>query len=369
MKVVFRADASVKIGTGHVMRCLTLADKLTRQGHICHFICREHEGHLGELISGKGYKLTVLPSDSGGEKKLSSEDKNSYTNWLGAPWQIDAQQTQEAIEPLKADWLVVDHYALDARWEQQVAKAVDRIMVIDDLADRRHECELLLDQNLGRTTSDYEGLVPSDCPRLIGPEYALLRPEFPELRDLSLKRREHPELKRILISLGGVDQSNVTGKVLEAIAATALPEDILLDIIMGASAPYLDEVRRQAALLPCKATVNVSVSDMAERMYLADLSIGGAGGTSWERCCLGLPSVLVIQADNQSSGAMALEAAGAAIAIADPETVQVALPSALAQVTKPDCLHRMSRVAAGITDGKGSNRVRESIVAMTEQMQ
>lgn len=364
MLVAFRADASEHIGTGHVMRCLTLADELARQEHQCKFICRKHQGHLGDLIASKGYELTMLPAPDAVEVESSDNWNNTYADWLGVPWQQDAKETLEALAPIEADWLVVDHYALDALWEQQVAKKAGRVMVIDDLANRQHECALLLDQNLGRGASDYDGLVPENCVRLIGPEYALLRPEFAPRREFSLKRREQPELKRILISLGGVDRTNMTGQVLEALAETALPGKTQLDIIMGASAPYLDEVRQQAAQLSPTATVNVSVGDMAERMCLADLSIGAAGGTSWERCCLGLPAVLVILADNQVPGARALEAAGATLTVTGPEAVQAALPSALAKIGEPGCLQRMSRAAAAITDGKGTAIVVESMVVV-----
>jgi UDP-2,4-diacetamido-2,4,6-trideoxy-beta-L-altropyranose hydrolase len=362
--VAFRADASVQIGTGHIMRCLALAGELTRQGHECRFICRKNQGHLSDLIASKGYELIMLPAPCTAEVNSSNNWNNTYAGWLGVPWQQDAKETLKVLEAMAADWLVVDHYALDARWEQQVAKTVSWVMVIDDLADRQHECALLLDQNLGRVVSDYAGLVLEDCLRLIGPEYALLRPDFAPLRDFSLKRRERPELKRILIALGGVDRTNVTGQVLEALVETALPGETQLDIIMGASAPYLDEVRQQAAKLPFMATVNVNVGDMAERMCLADLSIGAAGGTSWERCCLGLPAVLVILADNQVPGAKALEAVGAALTVTNPEAVQATLPSALAKIGEPGCLQRMSVAAAAITDGKGALRVLEFIMAV-----
>jgi UDP-2,4-diacetamido-2,4,6-trideoxy-beta-L-altropyranose hydrolase len=367
--VVFRADASVQIGTGHLMRCLTLADELTRQGHECRFICRKHKGHLGELISGKGYELTLLPAIDSTEPESASNRNTTYADWLGVPWPQDAEQTLEALMAFKADWLVVDHYALDASWEQQIAKAVGRIMVIDDLADRNHECALLLDQNLGRNASDYDTLVLQDCQRLIGPGYALLRPEFAQFRERSLKRREQPEFKRIFISLGGVDRANVTGQILDVLPETALPEVTQLDIIMGAGAPYLEDVRRQAAKLPFRATVSVNAHDMAERMCLADLSIGAAGGTSWERCCLGLPSVLVILAENQVSGAEALETAGAALTIIDPTAVQAALPRELAKISRPGCLQRMSRAAVGITDGKGTSRIVQSMVSLAGRSQ
>lgn len=208
MKIVFRTDASIQIGTGHVMRCLTLADELTRQGHECRFICREHPGHLGCLVNSKGYDLTLLPPPSDQPLQQTNSETDDYELWLGAPWQEDARQTLDAISSLNPDWLVVDHYALDAHWERTLSSTVDKIMVIDDLANRPHECTLLLDQNLGRIASDYDELLPTTCQRLIGPRYALLRPEFAALREQSLKRRGKPELKRILISLGGVDRTN-----------------------------------------------------------------------------------------------------------------------------------------------------------------
>lgn len=363
MKVAFRTDASIQIGTGHVMRCLTLADELTRQGHECWFVCREHQGHLGSLIVSKGYGLTPLPAHTGDESRCGKESFENYAAWLSAPWQEDASQTLSAIAPLKLDYLVVDHYALNAEWERRLANAVGNIMVIDDLANRSHECALLLDQNLGRAASDYDGLLPVGCQRLIGSRYALLRPEFAEIRAQSLKRRERPELKRILISLGGVDRANVTGQVLDALAESTLPASTELDIIMGSAAPYVDEIRQQASRLPLNATVSVDVKDMAERMCLADLSIGAAGGTSWERCCLGLPAVLVILADNQLASAKALEASGAAITISNGEDVGATLPSELAGLIYSSRLKRMSEAARDITDGNGVFRVVQAMRA------
>lgn len=361
MRVAFRTDASILIGTGHVMRCLTLADELTRHGHECRFVCREHEGHLGDLIASKGYGLTLLPSRSDNDLDATAAGSEPYALWLGVPSQVDASQTFDALAHWKPDWLVVDHYALDGQWERALSNAVGSIMVIDDLANRSHEATLLLDQNLGRVPSDYDGLVPASCQRLIGPRFALLRPEFAQLREQSLKRRQHPELKRILISLGGIDRANVTGQVLDALVESVPPADTELDIIMGAHAPYLDEVRQQVNRLPLKAKVSVNVTDMAERMCFADLSIGAAGGTSWERCCLGLPAVLVVLAENQVAGALALEASGSAIKIDDADQLGTTLPSVLVSLSDSGRLERMSDAAAGITDGAGVFRALEAM--------
>jgi len=366
MKVVFRTDASVQVGTGHVMRCLTLADELTRQGHDCRFICRQHEGHLGELIASKGHELIMLPNLRGSETGTVGSEGNSYADWLGIPWQQDAEQTLEALAPVKADWLVVDHYALDARWEQRIAQAVDQIMVIDDLADRSHDCAVLLDQNLGRDPADYDQKVPADCIRMIGPMFALLRPEFRQVRERSLKRRENQNLRRILISLGGVDRTNVTGHVLDALAKAELPAETELDIIMGAAAPYLSEVRQQAARLPFKATVSVSVSDMAERMCLADLAIGAAGSTSWERCCLGLPAITIILADNQRLIGEALARAKAALLIEDNQTLEDLGKLITRLAESNDERVACARKAADICDGGGAERVVSALIGSSE---
>ncbi|NRP60356.1 UDP-2,4-diacetamido-2,4,6-trideoxy-beta-L-altropyranose hydrolase [Marinobacterium sp. xm-d-564] len=357
MQIFFRTDASVQIGTGHVQRCLTLADALTRQGHECWFICREHPGHLGDLIVSKGHNLTLLPASSDTPPQQHRIASDDYARWLGVPWQVDANETLEAFSTLKPDWLVVDHYALDAQWERTLSSAVSKIMVIDDLANRPHECALLLDQNLGRVAEDYDGLLPLECLRLVGPRYALLRPEFAEFREQSLIRRKPPKLKRILISLGGVDCTNATGQVLTALAQSSLPVGTELDIIMGATAPYLKEVRRQAAQLQFTVRVSVDVQDMAKRMFLADLSIGAAGGTSWERSCLGLPAILVVLAENQVSGAEALETAGAARTICEPSLIGEMLPSIFTELSNSAYLMDMSNAAAFITDGNGVFKV------------
>lgn len=357
MRVAFRADASVQIGTGHVMRCLTLADELTRQGHECRFVCREHDGHLGTLITSKGYGLTLLPVSSHNEPLENTQNYDDYALWLGVSWQEDASQTLECLTQWKPDWLVVDHYALDSKWESALAHVVASIMVIDDLANRVHECSLLLDQNLGRVALDYDGLLPEGCQRLIGPGYALLRPEFSALREQSLSRRKNPQLKRILISLGGVDRTNVTGQVLDALSESTMPVSTELDIIMGPSAPYLGEVQRQVSRMSLKATVSVGVNDMAERMCLADLSIGAAGSTSWERCCLGLPAITVVLAENQRLIGKALSENGAGLLI-DVDRIREELPMmAESIVASENAFLLLARQAAMVCDGAGVERV------------
>tara|TARA_R110002020_G_scaffold20990_12_gene71000 strand:- start:2409 stop:3515 length:1107 start_codon:yes stop_codon:yes gene_type:complete len=363
MKFAFRADASVQIGTGHVMRCLTLAEELRRQGHQCLFICRNHEGHLADLITQKGFELHLLQPPERLETLAKNVIVPAHANWLSVPWQTDANQTHEVLSSYNADWLIVDHYALDANWERQLAEVVGQIMVIDDLADREHECAVLLDQNLGHEPIDYEALIPSTCMKLIGPPFALLRPEFAELRPASLERRHSPEIKRILISLGGVDQANVTGQVLEALSNSTLSPKTELDIVMGGGAPHLEAVKKQASKLHFQATVSVSVSDMAERMCAADFSIGGAGSTSWERSCLGLPSIILVIADNQKEVAKQLGQMKAAIVLECcdlPNYLTLNIGNLLNDI---HYMRSLALNASCVTDGVGVARVMEKLLS------
>jgi UDP-2,4-diacetamido-2,4,6-trideoxy-beta-L-altropyranose hydrolase len=357
MKIVFRADASVDIGTGHVMRCITLAEELTRQGHQCLFICRDHPGHLGELITGKGFELYLLKTVGSPELFVVAGTGNLYSQWLGAPWHQDAEQTLEVLAAVSAGWLVVDHYGLDVRWEERLSSAAGKVMVIDDLANRPHFASVLLDQNLGRLEADYDRLVAASCQRLVGPQYALLRPEFNRLRARSLKRRGEPELLRILVSMGGTDAPNATAAVLESLESSALPSHLHLDIVMGATSPWLDDIRKAEKSSRFNMTVSVNVQDMGERMCLADLSIGAAGSTSWERCALGLPSIVVSQAQNQSEILEALSGAGAVKKLDFPID-ETELASLVVDFYKtPEKLASMARNASGLCDGKGVEKV------------
>lgn len=362
--VTFRADASLEIGSGHVMRCLTLADALQARGGQCHFLCREHPGHLCELIEARGYPIHRLPQegrDTDTAVTPGAETEPAHGHWLGASWSQDAEACLPLLAELTPAWLVVDHYALDHRWESAVldglAGSRPRLLVIDDLADRQHIADLLLDQNLGRQVEDYRGLVPEDCRVLAGPRYALLRHEFREWREASLNRRSRePRLQRLLINLGGVDKDNVTGQVLDALTTCDLPADLQISVVMGASAPWRESVTAQAGALPWPTEVVANVSDMARRMAEADLAIGAAGSTSWERCCLGLPTLMVVLADNQRGIAQSLEEGGASLTV-DLADLPTSLARHLAVITAPGALALMSEHATDLVDGAGVTRL------------
>lgn len=357
--VAFRVDASLQIGSGHVMRCLTLANALREQGFTCFFVSREHQGNLNAEILRRGFEVRALPLCSTQERSApaSQTSEPAHAAWLGCEWEMDAEQTKAALGGAKPDWLVVDHYALDQRWERRLRERSPRIMVIDDLADRIHDCDVLLDQNLGRKAGDYDDLVPESCKRLIGPRYALLRPEFAALRGYSLRRRKKPALQNLLITMGGIDQPNATGVVLDALKDCPLPLDCRISVVLGKHAPWRAKVERQAANMPWVTEVAVAVDDMAQRMMQSDLVIGAAGSTAWERCVLGVPTLLLVLAPNQAQGARALHEAGAACSLGTVHDVEGTLRPVIQVLVQSDTLRRMAMVAAEICDGYGAYRV------------
>ena len=253
----------------------------------------------------------------------------------------------------------MDHYALDRAWEQEVRPLCKRLMVIDDLVDRPHDCDLLLDQSLGRKPGDYAGLVPQGCVVLAGTRYALLRPEFATLREYSLRRCASGELRAILISMGGVDRSNVTGQVLAALRQCELRRDLNITVVMGALAPWLEAVRTQAIDLPWPCEVRVDVNNMAQLMADSDLAIGAAGSTSWERCVLGLPALIVVLASNQYEAAESLQKKGAATVIS-LQGLQKDVKSALPLIST-HFLQVQSRNAASLVDGAGVVRTMQAL--------
>jgi len=359
MNIVFRVDASIEMGIGHVMRCLTLADALRDKGAQCHFVCREHPGHLIDLIIDQGHQAYLLPlcqTDNYADDGQTESSQLAHAHWLGCDWPTDVRQTVDNIGHLKADWLIVDHYALDEHWEQQLRPFCNKIMVIDDLADRHHDCVLLLDQTFGRLAKDYERLVSAGCTILTGAKYALLRPEFAELRDYSLTRRKTGQFKNLLISMGGVDKDNATGVVLRSLKKTCLPKKCHITVVMGVNSPWLEDVKSCAEALPWQVEVKVNIKNMAQIMADSDLAIGAAGSTSWERCCLGVPTLMIVLADNQEVIASALQGHGAATTLGklSKKCILKNMESVLIKILNDiDNIKKMSIAASDITNGRG----------------
>lgn len=367
MNIFFRTDASHLIGTGHVMRCLTLAKTLIPRGVNCHFICRSHEGHLIEYLKQNDISVKVLPMGSNANISSALTD---HDQWLGANWEDDVNQTIDAFRNLIPDWLVVDHYAIEKNWEQKLRPYCKNIMVIDDLADRTHDCDLLLDQNLGSNREDYQSLVPEQSLVFFGPEYALLRPEFSEFRERSIKRRKQPQMKHIIISMGGTDYPNATKQVLEALRSCKLHFDTKITIILGSNAPWIEKVKCEIEVLqkeqPWEVNLLYNVKNIAALLTECDLVIGAAGSSCWERCCLGVPSIIIVTADNQKNIAKALDKANAAKVIS---LVELHSKSPSWKETMEFEIHEnldsLSNNSLKICDGTGAKKVRNILLEET----
>lgn len=351
LKVAFRFDGSSLIGTGHFMRCLTLAAALRKRGAKTRFVCRYLPRYLRDLSGEKGVEITLL--DGEGSKPVW--DRLDHSCWQESAMIKDAKATIDALADESWDWLVVDHYAFDSRWETRLRQIARKIMVIDDIADRPHQCDLLLDQNLYEDMGQrYNGKVPTSCRLLLGPHYALLRNEFLELHK-DQKPRSGP-VKRIIVFLGGVDSTNFTTCVIEALVSLDLGEPDV-DIIIGAQHPYRDLIVKV-----CDNhgfTCHIQTNRMAELFAEADLAIGAGGSASWERCCMGLPSLLVSLADNQVAIAKALDKYGACVYLGSAENIdKTSLCNAVMSIVhSPNELRTLSEKALTLVDGRGVERI------------
>lgn len=356
--ILFRCDASLSIGSGHVMRCRTLARELQRRGASITFLCRRQPGDLIGLLE-QDFSVLSLP-----EQPLAAyiglEGRDLYGAWLGCSQDHDADQCLQALTEAgitSTSWLVIDHYGLDATWEEKLLTrlSVDHrpsLLVIDDLADRPHRADLLLDQNFfGDVTEHrYQSLVPAHCRQLLGPHYALLGPEYARLHPLLPPRSE---LRRVLVFFGGVDQANLTSRTLEALLDPALA-DLAVDVVLGGQSPHRHAVAELVAHRP-HTTLHGLLPSLAGLIARADLAIGASGATTWERACLGLPSLVVPIAANQVQFAQALVQAGYLDWLGDAATVTADQIRAalLTQITE-----LFAREAGSdLTDGWGVNRL------------
>ena len=331
---VIRADASEQIGSGHLMRCLTLADRMRREGTDVHFICRDLVGNLNHLVCEQGFPLHVLP------RHADDPSLSGYAAWLTVAQETDARETGEVLSTFAPIMrLVVDSYALDEAWERIVHPLVGELFVIDDLANRKHDCDILLDQNFYRAMQyRYDGLVPPSCKLLLGPAHALLREEFYAAKKKLRRRDGH--LRRILVFYGGSDVTHETEKAVRALLHLSLSA-VDVDVIIGGSNAHRMQIEKLCAPYDFLHTY-CAVSNMADFMANADLCLGAGGTTTWERCFLGLPAIVTAIAENQLAVCRDCADAGLIYYLGRwDEVTEMALHHALRVMTKPEALTRI----------------------------
>lgn len=347
LRAVFRCDASVTIGGGHVMRCLSVAERLWAAGWWCGF-------------ASDARSAQVVP-------RLLRE--TSAVLSLAAAGDLDPEEEALVIGEWvcgHADLLLVDHYQRDVRFEHHCRAWAERIAVIDDLADRAHDADILIDPSCGHTAADYGHLVPTACRVLAGSRHALIRPAFPALRECALSRRSQADgVQRILIGFGATDPDNATALALRAIAVSGLA--VTIDVVLGAGCRHADAVRTLASSLPQPTKVHIGAApdEIARLMSAADLAIGAGGGMAWERCCVGLPSVVLEIAENQRLIVAALARAGAALNLGCADSVSAFdLASAIRTLARDNHQRQsMAAAAAQMCDGRGLERLTDLLGA------
>ena len=336
MLIVFRFDASPAIGGGHAVRCGALAAELSRQGHACGFAAND-----------AGADIAIANMPNADVLRLSGDDEAAAmkTKW-----------------PDGADWLVVDHYGRDVSFEISCKGWSRSILAVDDLPTRPHSADILVDQTLDRMQAEYRGLVNADCKVLAGSEYTLLRDEFSALRPVALARRVTlPPLPRIVISFGTSDPGKATLRVLAALQRVTHP--ISIDVLVGRLCPHLGEI--EAAIRnDARTSLTVDPVSMAQHFVDADIAIGAPGMTSWERACLGLPSVVIPVVDNQVDNAAALGRRGAVavLPVIERVTEQEIASALLSLLDQPSRWQAMSVAAARVVDGDGVKRVSRAMI-------
>ncbi len=341
MNISVRADSSIYIGTGHIMRCLALSDALRSRGAKVDFITREEPGNLIETIKDYGFEVHALP----GNIAVEEDAYLAYAYLKSLPY--------------STDHLIVDHYGLDIKWESPFRYIVKNIIVLDEPANRSHDCDILLDQQYITRKNRYQNLVPDNCVQLLGPEYAILRPEFFRARK-NLQEKDG-KVNRLLIFMGGVDSKNITTIVLKAIGKLNR-SDIKTEVVLGEKNPSRNEIIKLAERT-FNTTVHVNVKNMADLMSHCDLVIGAGGTNTWERCCLGLPSVVIATAANQIEVVNELSKEGYVVYAGFYENIteQSLLENICPLLENPDRVKELSIMVKELVDGAGADRVADKI--------
>jgi UDP-2,4-diacetamido-2,4,6-trideoxy-beta-L-altropyranose hydrolase len=356
VNIYFRVDSSCQIGSGHVMRCLALAEELRLRGAQITFICRQHEGNINSLINDRLFNLIEISNQN-----LPYYDGGEYSSWLGTEQEIDAQQTIVALNTFRPELIIVDHYALDACWESLLNSYSEAIFVIDDIANRVHVCDFLLDANYSMSDSfRYRDLVPQNTKLMLGTDYALMAPVYRTQR-LKIRKRDG-SVRRILIYFGGSDTANITGLCLKALCSDIF-SDVIVDVVLGAMNPHFELIQD---LVATRSNTNIyrSIPNLSDLINKADLALGAAGVTTWERMSLGLPSLVISIAENQEPAATALSNAGLITYLGVNLSVsEESIVAALNAKFSDDLgLAKESRMIQELVDGYGAVRVAEIII-------
>lgn len=351
-RIAIRADASIDIGSGHIMRCVTLAKEMQKRGKEIFFICRELSENLSRSISDNGFHLERLSNYRAADVKIDSDessainssvlDQETHPDWIG---------TIAALKHIRPYLLVIDHFGIDAKWENAIRRIIPlRIAVIDGQRNRKHDCDILIDPNYSLEGKDgWKSLVLPECELFVGPQFAFLRPEFHKERK-NIKVR-YGRVEDILICFGGSDKFNATKMVLQALKE--INHSIQkVHVVIGSQNPWKDNLISICSNFK-NFVCHIDPENIAALMSKADLAIGSGGIMTWERCFLGVPSILMSIAENEVRNCQALSNANAVIYIGRREhnNVESIKNAILGAVADPELLQSLSRRSIEIMSG------------------
>jgi len=342
--ICIRTDGSGSIGVGHVMRCLTLADRLKAVDCLVDFISKDFDQQIHDMVLAKGYRLHLIPIET-----PAVADFNTA---------FDVGTTKKILKRCgkKPDWLIIDHYSIGKEWQTGIRPFVRRIMVIDDFFDRHHDCDLYLNQNHTFDENPAVAYLPPHCFTFIGPEYAILRDEFK-----MEKRSRDGRVGKIFVFFGGSDPTNETDKVLEAIKLLR-QDDLTFLVVVGAANSNKNEIKAKCSQIE-SVKFYCQVSNIAAIMNESDLAICAGGSNSWERCLMSLPSIIITVAENQIDIAAAIDALGAGIYLGQNEDIDSSKVAAMLQVLlkSPLKLRHMAAACEAIEVGSRFDSIIEAI--------
>ena len=351
MRVAFRVDASQAIGTGHVRRCLALAHALRAVGVECRFVTRDLGVDSVGMIGREAFSAALLPAPDG---PAEPDARVVHSAWAGVTLAVDVAQTRTALAEWAPDWVVIDHYAFDSRWHEEIRAALGcRIAAIDDFADRRLACDLLIDHNHARDhRTKYGEHLPAEVVLLGGPEYALLGPVFAN----APRYQPRATVQSIGVFMGGVDRANLSARVLDAIGLAGFEGPV--EIVATSANPHLAALRA-AAEARASTVLSVDLGDLAAFFARHDLQVGAGGGASWERCCIGVPTLLLVVAENQLAVVPDLAAGGIVATPEPPDSLDArAIARAIAELIDDSARRAgLAAKARALVDGRGAMRV------------
>mgnify|MGYP000049337758 CR=1 FL=1 len=360
MNIAIRVDSSNIIGSGHIMRCLTLAKELEKHHARILFICKEHPDHLSQILKGQGYAVKLL------EASTSETMPYAHSSWLAGDEADDAKQTSAAIQDYyndPADITIVDHYGIGKRWEETIRERNGKLVVIDDLSDRPHHCDLLLDQTYDKSPQSYDGLVNQSCRLLLGARYILLREEFNQYssKQIVLARKNVDfHAINVLVMMGGTDPQNLTVEITRSLLSLTYIKKI--SIILSSQAPHLQSVIALFTDID-RVTIYVAPDNIADLMLENNLAVGAAGGSTWERCRMGLPTLTIISADNQNEIGYKLAKENVLELLSSPIEKNDFTEKLQRFMTRNNYLKK-TEASLAISDGKGCQSVTKEILSL-----